>query len=129
MQISDTQMCVCVCEWVKVSVGGGPWSALTRAIKFYKHEAHLSIMLTGWPHLTPPVSEPQESPETPDWGGGMGGNKHLMIQGMFKDGSKEAFTPAFVTAYLSLEAWKPPHEKSSASLKDELWSAPTCTGS
>lgn len=56
-------MCVCLylCAWVNVSVGGGPWSALTRAIKVYKHEAHLSVMLTGCPHPTPLVSEPQRS--------------------------------------------------------------------
>lgn len=49
-----------------VSVGGGPWSGLTRAIKVYKHEAHLSIMLTGCPHPTPLASERQETPEQPD---------------------------------------------------------------
>lgn len=54
----------CVCWWY--SPGGGPWSALTRAIKVYKHEAHLSIMLTGCPHPTPLVSEPQETPTNPD---------------------------------------------------------------
>lgn len=75
-QTCDTQKCVyvfiyvsvctaeCVCWWY--SPGGGPWSALTRAIKVYKHEAHLSITLTGCPRPTPLVSEPQETPANPD---------------------------------------------------------------
>lgn len=105
-------VCVCLCTWVSVSVGGGPWSVLTRAIKVYRHEAHLSIMLTGWPRPTPLLSEPQETSEKPDpalsglgwvtpgrmktWGER---NKHLMIQGMFR-GENGSCYPAFVSGPL-----------------------------
>lgn len=52
-----------VYAFLLVCVGGGSWGALTRAIKVYKHEAHLSIMLTGCPYPTLLLSEPQETPE------------------------------------------------------------------
>lgn len=46
--------------------GGGPWGALTRAIKVYTCEAQLSIKLTGCPHPALLLSEPHEAPENPD---------------------------------------------------------------
>lgn len=56
-------MYFCLCVSVILAGGRGSWGALTRAIKVYKHEAHLSIMLTGCPYPTLLLSEPQETPE------------------------------------------------------------------